>query len=90
MASTAQTTINSTTFTSLGLAPVQVQCLGPGPVTIVVADSTPSVGTQGFVLQVTNPPTIFDPADASSNVYAAMFGGVAAMIAYNIVSSQTS
>ena len=90
MAATTQTTISSTTFSLLGVAPVQVQCLGPGPVTIVVADSTPSVGTLGFALQPTHPPIIFDPADASSNVYAAMFGGVAATIAYNIVSSQTT
>jgi hypothetical protein len=68
---------------------VQVECLGPGPVTIVISDSLPSVGTLGFVLQPTMAPVVFQPADASSTVYAAIFGGIASSVAYNIVSSQT-
>ena len=88
MAATTGASISSATFTDLGAAPVQAQCLGPGPVTIVVADSKPSSGTAGFALRPGRPPTIFDPGDGSSHVWAAMFGGVAAQIVYNPISSQ--
>jgi uncharacterized repeat protein (TIGR01451 family) len=79
---TAQATINSKTFTLLGVAPVQVQNLGPtAPVMIVVSDTLPAVGTAGFVLR---PGTVtqYGPADSSSNVYAAALG-TGSPIAFN-------
>jgi hypothetical protein len=82
---TTQQSISSTTPTDLGAAPVIVQCLGPGAVSLMIADSAPSAGTLGFLLQP-GPPIIIPPADSSSHVYAAMLGGVAATIASNFVS----
>lgn len=79
--------ISSTTFVLLAAAPVQLQCLGEYTVTIVVADSLPSVGTAGFEIRP-GPPVIIQPADAGSNVYAAMINEPVA-VAFNIVSSQT-
>lgn len=87
MAATAQATINSTTFTLLGVAPVQVENLGPGSVSIVVSDTLPSVGTAGFIQGASLNVTEYRAADSSSNVYAAMFGGNPALIAYNIVTT---
>lgn len=84
---TAQATISSTTFTLLGIAPVQVENLGPAPVTIVVSDTLPSVGSPGFVQPSGLNVTEYRAADASSNVYAAMFGGRSTLIAYNTVTT---
>jgi hypothetical protein len=81
---TAQATINSKTFTLLGVAPVQVQNLGPtAPVMIVVSDTLPAVGTAGFVLRP-GPVTQFGAADSLSNVYAAALG-TSSLIAFNPV-----
>jgi hypothetical protein len=86
MATTTQATINSTTFTLLGVAPVQVQNLGPlSAVVVVVSDSLPAVGTPGFVLRPSNTIMQYGPADASSNVYAAALGTGSALIAFNTV-----
>ena len=79
--------VNSTTFTDLGLAPTQLQVLGQQAVTVVIADTIPAVGTGGHV--VPGPasagisPVTFEPADASSHVWVAMYGGVASLIAYS-------
>lgn len=83
---TAQQPVNSTTFALLGVAPVMVQNLGPGPVTIIVAQSLPSVGTAGYELQ-SGAPMIFQPIQSATldNVYVAMYGGVAATIAFSVV-----
>jgi hypothetical protein len=84
---TAQATINSKTFTLLGVAPVQVQNLGPtAPVMIVVSDTLPAVGTPGFVLRP-GPVTQFGAADTSSNVYAAALGASSCLIAFNTVTT---
>jgi hypothetical protein len=81
---TARATINSTTFTLLGVAPVAVQNLGPtSPVMIVVSDTLPAVGTPGFALRPSNMPVQYGPADSSSNVYAAILGSGSAVIAFN-------
>lgn len=84
---TAQATISSTTFTLLGVAPVQVENLGPAEVTIAVSDSLPTVGTQGFIQGVSLNVVEYRAADSSSNVYAAMFGGNSTLIAYNTVTT---
>jgi hypothetical protein len=82
---TAQATISSKAFTLLGVAPVQVQNLGPtAPVMIVVSDTLPAVGTAGFVLRPSNTLTQYGPADSSSNVYAAALG-TSSLIAFNPV-----
>ena len=64
-ATTTQVTINSTTFTDLGAAPVMVQSLNY-PVQIVVSDSLPSPSTTniGYALYNGQPVTI--PAADSS------------------------
>ena len=74
-ATTTQVSINSTTFTDLGAAPVMVQSLNY-PVQIVVSDSLPSPSTTnvGYALYNGQPVTI-PAADSSSHVYAAMIGG---------------
>lgn len=64
--------LSSTTFVDLGTAPVQVQALN-NPVTIIVADSQPSVGSVGNALQ-NGPALVFYPIDAGSHVWAAMLG----------------
>jgi hypothetical protein len=84
---TTQATINSTTFTLLGLAPVQVENLGPGNITVVVSDTLPSVGTPGFIQNASLNVTEYRAADTLSNVYAAMFGGIPTLIAYNTVTT---
>jgi len=71
-AGTQTATINSTTFTDLGVAPVQVQTLTQ-PVTVVVADTIPTVGTAGTNL-LPGQLVQFNPADASSHVWAAKLG----------------
>lgn len=87
MAATAQATINSTTFTLLGVAPVQVENLGPYPVVIIVSDSLPAAGAAGFLQGVNLNVVEYRAADSSSNVYAAMFGSQATLIAYNPVTT---
>jgi hypothetical protein len=84
---TAQATINSTTFTLLGVAPVQVENFGPGKVAIVVADALPSVGTAGFIQDSGLNVTEYRAGDVASNVYAAQFGGVPTLIAFNTVTT---
>jgi len=81
MSSTTTQIVSSTTFVSLGAAPQMIECLGPGPVTIVVADGTPAVGTGGFILQPSAGAQVFQAADAASQIWASMFGGVPATIA---------
>jgi hypothetical protein len=83
---TTRATISSTTFTSLGTAPVQVQNLGPAAVTIVVSDTLPSVGAPGFRLRPGDL-TEYRAADSSSNVFAAMFGGNPTLLAFNTVTT---
>jgi hypothetical protein len=84
-AGTQTYTISSTTFTDLGVAPVQVQTLGQS-VAIVVADSLPAVGTNGINL-LPGPPVVFQPADASSHVYAAYLGATTTIAATPIYST---
>ena len=83
-AGTQTTTISSTTPTNLGVAPVVVQTLNQ-PVNVCVADSTPTAGTWCNTLQP-GPPVVFNPADASSYVYAALLGS-SSLIAYTPVYS---
>jgi hypothetical protein len=83
-AGTQTATISSATFTDLGAAPLQVQTF-TNPVTLVVADSLPSVGTNGVNL-LPGPPVIFQPADSSSHVYAALLGAKS-VVAYTPVYS---
>lgn len=71
-AGTQTVTINSTTFTDLGAAPVSVQTLNQS-VAIVVSDGQPSPGTAGNNL-FPGPPVTFQPADSSSHVWAGMLG----------------
>ena len=73
-AGTQTTTINSTTFTDLGAAPVAVQTLNQ-PVNVCIADAQPSPGTQCYALQP-GLLTAFNPADSSSHVWAAQLGAV--------------
>ena len=87
MAATARATINSTAFTLLGVPPVQVQNLGLSPVTIVVSNSLPAAGALGFILGPASPVTQYEPADSSSNVYAAALGTGSAVIAFNPVTA---
>ena len=84
-ATTTQVTINSTTFTDLGAAPVMVQSLNY-PVQIVVSDSLPSPSTTnvGYALYNGQPVTI-PAADSSSHVYAAMIGGNATTLVVTAV-----
>ena len=84
-ATTTQVTINSTTFTDLGAAPVMVQTLNY-PVQIVVSDSLPSPSTTnvGYALYNGQPVTI-PAADSSSHVYAAMIGGNATTLVVTAV-----
>lgn len=74
-AGTETTTINSTTFTDLGAAPVQVQTVD-NPVTMIVSDSQPSVATAGGALYQ-GQPVIFPQADSLSHIWAAKLGGTA-------------
>ena len=71
-AGTQTATISSTTFTDLGVAPVQVQTLTQ-PVIVVVADTIPTVGTPGTNL-LPGQLVQFNPADASSHVWAPNLG----------------
>jgi hypothetical protein len=63
--------VTSTTFTSPGAAPVQLQVLGQQPVPVLVADSLPAVGTAGFILgndggpSNAGKPTVIQPADSA-------------------------
>ena len=84
-ATTTQVSINSTTFTDLGAAPVMVQTLNY-PVQIVVSDSLPSPSTTnvGYALYNGQPVTI-PAADSSSHVYAAMIGGNATTLVVTAV-----
>ena len=84
-ATTTQVTINSTTFTDLGAAPVMVQSLNY-PVQIVVSDSlpSPSATNVGYALYNGQPVTI-PAADSSSHVYAAMIGGNATTLVVTAV-----
>lgn len=86
MAATAQQSISSTTFTDLGLAPVQIQVLGPGPVNVISGGTgAPTAGTAGYVLQPNSTPVIIQPLVATDHVWASMFGGNPCQIAWNIV-----
>jgi hypothetical protein len=89
MAATALLTLSSNTFQLLGVAPVQVQNLGPGRVSIAVAVSLPAAGSGGFSLAPDNG-LIYQQGDTSSNVYAALLEGSEAVVAFNIVSAQTA
>jgi hypothetical protein len=89
MAATARLTLTSNAFQLLGAAPVQVQNLGPGGVSIAVAVSQPTAGSGGFYLPPGSLPMIFQVGDASSNVYAALLSGTEAVVASNLITSET-
>jgi hypothetical protein len=89
MAATALLTLSSNTFQLLGAAPVQVQNLGPGIVSIAVATSLPTAGSGGFSLPNGGAPIVFQVGDASSNVYAALLEGSESVVAFNVVTSET-
>jgi hypothetical protein len=81
-AGTTQTNVSSTTYTSLGPAPVQMQVFGP-PVSVIVADSLPSPGAAGHVVSQTAAPVVIEPADSSSNVYVAETVAGAASVVFS-------
>ena len=83
-AGTTAYNVTSTTFHSLGAAPVQIQVIGD-PVTIVVSDSTPTTGTVGMTIVRTSTPIVINAADGSSNVYVAKFAGNNSEIIYSPV-----
>lgn len=70
-AGTQAVAVSSSTFVDLGAAPVTVQATGY-PVTIITADSLPSVGAQGNPLLADGLAHLFQPATAISHVYVAM------------------
>jgi len=88
-AGTTTATITSTTFTDLGAAPILLQVLG-APVTVVVADTIPSVGTAGAIISQTSAPMLIPQADSGSHVWAAEFNN-ASLVAYSAaLASQTT
>ena len=88
-AGTTTAAIISTTFTDLGAAPIQLQVLGR-PVTVVVADSIPDVGTAGLIIGQTTAPILMPQADSGSHVWAAKFNA-SSVVAYSAaLASQTT
>jgi hypothetical protein len=79
-AGSALTTLSTSVYTDLGVAPVMVQNLSGKAVKVVVADSLPSAITLGFTLDVKQTLT-FNAADASSHVYA-LSQAVSGVVAY--------
>ena len=88
-AGTTTSAITSTTFTDLGAAPILLQVLG-APITIVIADTTPAVGTAGSIISQTMAPMLIPQADSGSHVWAAEFNN-ASLVAYSAaLASQTT